>query len=85
MRERSPGMTVIGSFVDGGAAVMDAVEPVDEGNVGGAVGIILDKLDDAHGERCHIALEVDGPLEAFHSAVVVEGGYAAVGGLLSRS
>ena len=72
-RQRSRGVA------GGVAAAVDAVEPADEGDAGGAVGIVLDPLDDAHGGRCGVALEVDGSVEALGSAAAVEGGYAAGG------
>lgn len=47
----------------GGAAVVmvDAVHPTDEGDVGGAVGIVLDSFDDAQG-RSSVTFEIDGSL-----------------------
>ena len=81
VRERSSATAVmIGSFVGGGGCS----EAVDEGDVGGAVGVILDALDDAHGERCGVALEVDGSLEALHSTIAMERGYVTAEGQASR-
>ena len=71
---------MMGSFVGGSTAAMDAVGPADEGNVAIVVRVVLNVLDDSHGKRCSVALEVDGLLEALHSIVAVESGYAAAGG-----
>lgn len=64
----------------GGVApvVVDAVEPANESDVGGAIGIVLDSLDDAE-RGSGVTFEIDGSLQALGSAAAVERGYAAGG------
>lgn len=57
---------------------LDAVEPADESDVGGAVRVVLDPLDDAHGRRS-VSFEIDGSLQALRPAASVEGSDSAGG------
>ena len=75
------------SGVGGGSAaatVMDAFDPANEGDFGGAVRVVLDPFDDAE-RRSGIPFVIDGSLQALGSAAAVEGSYAprrvATGGL----
>lgn len=75
------------SGVGGGSAaatVMDAFDPANEGDFGGAVRVVLDPFDDAE-RRSGIPFVIDGSLQALGSAAAVEGRYAprrvATGGL----
>jgi hypothetical protein len=72
------------------AAEMDPLDPSHEGDGGGAVGIVLDLLDDADGGGA--PLDVDVPVEALGPSAAVEGGDApggvspgGLGGALSQA
>jgi hypothetical protein len=72
------------------AAEMDPLDPSHEGDGGGAVGVVLDLLDDADGGGA--PLDVDVPVEALGPSAAVEGGDApggvspgGLGGALSQA